>query len=236
MPPEPVVIVPGFLLTAERFEETRTALVSLGVAEARVVPATVADWAASVLAAGWARILDKIDRTVDRALEATGADKAVLVGHSAGGVMARLFLAPEPFRGRVYDGKRRVRGLITLGSPHQAERASPMRIRVQRRYPGAFFAPEVAYLAVAGKAVRGDRRGSRRERSAYRSYRMIGGNGAVWGDGTVPVGSALLDGARHLVLDGVHHYRFRDGRRWYGSADVVAAWWKKWGHNTKSPN
>jgi pimeloyl-ACP methyl ester carboxylesterase len=228
MPPEPVVIVPGFLLTPARFEKARAALVSLGVAEARVVPVTVADWAASVLAAGWARVLDKIDRTVDGALEATGADKAVLVGHSAGGVMARLFLAPEPFRGRVYDGKRRVRGLITLGSPHQAKRASPMRVRVQRRYPGAFFAPEIAYLAVAGKAVRGDRRGSPRERSSYRSYRMIRGDGALWGDGTVPVESALLEGARHLVLEGVHHYRLKGGSRWYGSADVVAEWWRAW--------
>jgi pimeloyl-ACP methyl ester carboxylesterase len=235
MPPEPVVIVPGFLLTPGRFEGTRAALSSLGVADARVVPVTLVDWAASVSAAGWARILDKIDRTVDRALEATGADKAVLVGHSAGGVMARLFLAPEPFRGRVYDGKRRVRGLITLGSPHQAVRASPMRMRVQRLYPGACFAPEVEYLAVAGKAVRGDRRGSRRERSSFRSYRMISGDGAVWGDGAVPVGSALLEGARHLVLDGVHHYGFSKGRRWYGSADAVASWWKKWGHNTHSP-
>jgi len=229
MPPEPVVIVPGFLLTPGRFEGTRTALVSLGVAEARVVPVTLPDWAASVSAAGWARILDKIDRTVDRALEATGADKAVLVGHSAGGVMARLFLAPEPFRGRVYDGKRRVRGLITLGSPHQAVRASPMRMRVQKLYPGAAFATEVDYLAVAGRAVRGDRRGSRRERSAYRSYKMIGGDGDVWGDGTVPVESALLEGARRLVLAGVHHYGFRKGRRWYGSPDAVAEWWKKWG-------
>ncbi len=229
MPPEPVVIVPGFLLTPARFEEARAALVSLGVADARVVPVTLTDWGASVLAAGWARILDKIDRTVDRALEATGAEKVVLVGHSAGGVMARLFLASEPFRGRVYDGKRRVHGLITLGSPHQAVRASPMRMRVKKLYPGAFFAPEVAYLAVAGKAVRGDRRGSRRERSAYRSYRMIGGDGAVWGDGTVPVESALLEGARHLVLDGVHHYGFRRGRRWYGSADAVTSWWEGWG-------
>lgn len=228
MPPDPVVIVPGFLLTAPRFEEMRAALASLGVPDARVVPVTVVDWAASVIAGGWARILGEIDRTVDRALASSGAEKVVLVGHSSGGVMARLFLAPNPFRGRAYDGKRRVRGLITLGSPHQAKRASPMRRRVERRYPGAFFAPEVAYLAVAGKAVRGDRRGSPRERSSHRSYRMICGDGALWGDGTVPVGSALLEGARHLVLEGVHHYRFRDGRRWYGSADVVAAWWRAW--------
>jgi pimeloyl-ACP methyl ester carboxylesterase len=228
MPPDPVVIIPGFLLTPARFVEMRAALTSLGGPDVRVVPLTLVDWAASVLPAGWTRILDKIDGTVDRALEVSVAEKVVLVGHSTGGVMGRLFLAPEPFRGRVYDGRRRVRGLITLGSPHQALRASPMRRRVQKLYPGAFFAPGVAYLSVAGKAVRGDPRGGPRERSAFRGYRTICGDGAAWGDGIVPVGSALLDGSRHLVLDDVHHYARREGRRWYGSADAVSGWWRAW--------
>ncbi len=240
MPPEPgpVVIVPGFLLTPGRFKEMRAALRSLGNADVRVVPVTVLDWTESVFAAGWARILDKVDRTVDRALEATGADRAVLVGHSSGGVMGRLFLAAEPFRGRVYDGKRRVSALITLGSPNQAKRASPMRRRVQSRCPGAFFAPEVGYFSVAGKAVRGDRGGASRERASYRGYRALCGDGAIWGDGAVPVDSALLEGARHLILDGIHHYCLRESRRWYGSADVVAVWWRAFlnrGHNTYSP-
>jgi len=229
MPSDPVVVIPGFLLTAGRFKETRAALKSLGNADVRVVPVTLMDWAESVFAAGWARILDKVDRTVGRALEASGAEKIVLVGHSSGGILGRLYLAPEPFRGRVYDGKRRVRGLITLGSPHQARRASPMRRRVQACYPGAYFAPEVEYFSVAGKAVRGDREGSSRERSSYRGYRMLCGDGAIWGDGTVPVESALLEGSRHLVLEGVHHYCLGESRRWYGSPDVVAEWWKRWG-------
>ena len=196
MPSDPVVVVPGFLLTPGRFKEMRAALKSLGNADVRVVPVTLMDWVESVFAAGWARILAKIERTVDRALETTGAEKVVLVGHSSGGVMGRLFLAPEPFRGHVYDGKRRVRALITLGSPHQAKRASPMRRRVQRLYPGACFGPEVEYLSVAGKAVRGDREGTARERTAYRGYRTLCGDGALWGDGTVPVESALLEGAQ----------------------------------------
>lgn len=228
MPPEPVVILPGFLLTPGRFKEMRAALRALGCGHVWIVPVTVGDWAASVTAAGWKRILSKLEATVCRAREEAGAEKVILIGHSSGGVMGRLFLAPAPFRGHVYDGKRFVRALITLGSPHQAKRASPMRRKVQAMYPGAFFAPEVEYVSVAGKAVLGDPKGSPRERAAYRGYKTLRGSGAIWGDGAVPVESALLDGARHVVLDGVQHYATKGGRRWYGSADVVAQWFK-WG-------
>jgi len=228
MPPDPVVIIPGFLLTPGRFKEMRAALLALGNTTVRVVAVTVGDWGMSVFAAGWGRILSKVERTVGAALAATGAEKVVLVGHSSGGIIGRLFLGPEPFRGHVYDGRRRVRGLITLGSPHHEKRGSPMRRRVRALCPGACFAPDVAYLSVAGKAVRGDRKGSARERASYRGYRALCGDGGLWGDGTVPVESALLDGSRHLVLDGVHHYGLGESRRWYGSADVVREWWAAW--------
>ncbi len=226
MAPDPVVILPGFLLTPSRFKEMRAALRQLGCGRVSIVPVTIADWLTSVTAAGWARILSKLEGTVCRAREEEGADKVVLIGHSSGGVMGRLYLGREPFRGHVYDGKRFVRTLITLGSPHQAKRASPMRRKVQAMYPGAFFAPEVEYVSVAGKAVLGDANGSPRQRAAYRGYKTLRGAGAIWGDGAVPVDSALLEGARHLVLDDVHHYCVKSDCRWYGSADVVAVWWQ----------
>jgi pimeloyl-ACP methyl ester carboxylesterase len=227
MPPDPIVILPGFLLTPGGFREMQAALRLFGDVPSRVVPTTIGDWAASVSAAGWARILAKLERTVQDVLMEAGAEKVVLVGHSAGGVMGRLFLNPEPFRGHAYDGKKAVRGLITLGSPHQARRGSPMRLRVQALYPGARFSPEVKYLSVAGKAVRGDRKGVIREKASYRGYQALCGNGEVWGDGVVPVDSAWLEGSRPLVLEGVHHFGLKD-RRWYGSADVVKEWWTAW--------
>ncbi|OGD21825.1 MAG: hypothetical protein A2Y70_03110 [Candidatus Aminicenantes bacterium RBG_13_64_14] len=60
-------------------------------------------------------------------------------------------------------------------------RFKEMRVALRALCPGACFAPEVIYMSVAGKAVRG-----------------------------------------------VHHSCMREDRRWYGSADVVAEWWKAW--------
>jgi hypothetical protein len=40
----------------------------------------------------------------------------------------------------------------------------------------------------------------------------------------IPVQAALLPGARHIVLDDVAHAPGAR-HRWYGSEDVIDAWW-----------
>jgi hypothetical protein len=109
-----------------------------------------------------------------------------------------------------------------------------MRRFVGERYPGAFFAPRVAYLSVAGRAVRGDRSGSVTERIAARAYARLGGNAGAWGDGLVPVSCALLAGAAHLVLDGVGHAPPWPGP-WYGTPRVVREWWAAAGRPPAGP-
>ena len=130
-----------------------------------VVGVGLASWLGAVSASGWSRILRELDRTVRRAAASSPTGRVTLVGHSAGGVVSRLYLSPEPFRGESFGGLDRVSRLVSLGSPHAGIAASPMRRFVHERYPGAFFAPRVAYVSVAGRAVRGDRRA--RSRSAW---------------------------------------------------------------------
>jgi hypothetical protein len=45
----------------------------------------------------------------------------------------------------------------------------------------------------------------------------------TWGDGMVPVETALLEGAEQAVLEGVHHAAVF-GRPWYGSPGTVKQW------------
>jgi pimeloyl-ACP methyl ester carboxylesterase len=224
MPCDPVVILGGFFSTSRDYWEMQPALEKLTRQKVGIVPATRLDWALSVSGFGWARILKKLDRTVRRTLVETGAAKVVLVGHSSGGVIGRLYLSPRSFRGRVYAGRDVVSCLVTLGSPQGNHRGSFMRRWVERKYPGAFFAPGVQYVAVAGKGLLGDRHGSSEERAAFRGYRYLCGQGNVWGDSTVPLQSALLEGALPVVLNGVFHSS-RRGRRWYGNTRVVREWW-----------
>jgi pimeloyl-ACP methyl ester carboxylesterase len=223
----PVVILGGFLATRRHYWEMQPALEKLVRQKVYVVPTTRLDWllAARVRKIGRGRILKKLDRTVKKVLTRTGAEKVVLVGHSLGGVVGRLYLSPEPYGGRSYAGKELVRALITLGSPHGNSRGNSVRHWVDQTYPGAYFAPEVRYVSVAGKARRGDLNGKSRDREAYRSYEFLCGRGDVWGDGRVPIDSALLEGSVQIVLDGVYHSAKR-GQPWYGNTRVVREWWE----------
>jgi pimeloyl-ACP methyl ester carboxylesterase len=171
------------------------------------------------------RILRKLHRTVLEAVDANGGRRVTLVGHSAGGVMGRLYLSPEPFKGESFNGLTRVSRLITLGSPHKNVRGALMRRWVDRTLPGAYFSPDVAYRSVAGSLIKGDRRGSAKEKAAFHVYRYLGGDGGVWGDGLVPVPCALLDGAEHLTLPEVGHAPVGGGS-WYGTPKVVRHWWR----------
>jgi hypothetical protein len=92
--------------------------------------------------------------------------------------------------------------------------------------PGAYYAPEIGYVSVASRAIRGDVTGTGRERVAYLLYRSVLGRAArpgTLGDGLVPVDAAMLTGAQHIVLDGTVHGQ--GGGPWYGTDPAMDVWW-----------
>jgi hypothetical protein len=139
--------------------------------------------------------------------------------------LGRLYLSPEPFKGHTYNGLDFVDHLITLGSPHYNFRGAALRKWVEKKYPGAFFKPAVRYISVAGKAVRGSRHGSFKERLVHWFYKNLCGTGDEWGDGMVPLPSALLQGSQHVIIADVRHYS-KSKYLWYGSKEAVQSWWK----------
>ena len=172
---------------------------------------------------GYGQLVFEIASTVDRALLESDSDKAILVGHSAGGVACRVFVGGDPpYGGRRYSGHRRVSRLITLGSPHvvaDIKSLAPIA-QVNELFPGALHEPAgLKYISVAGGAADGAT--SRRVRKRYE--RLIE-NGRVAGDGVVPVESALLPGSETIVLDDLYHSHYFG--RWYGSdRETVERWW-----------
>lgn len=176
-------------------------------------------------------LLHKLDRTVEWARRRYGVERCILVGHSAGGLLTRLYVAD----GTVWDQPQRradrVEAIYTLGSPHCEQQGTHtnwyLNSLANQVAPGAPHCDTIAYRAVAGSAVQGRLNGSSRERWAYRTYNAFAGQGDLWGDGTVPVGCAHLRGAENITLEGVgHSLRFGYLGCWYlSSPDVIRRWW-----------
>jgi pimeloyl-ACP methyl ester carboxylesterase len=220
---EPVVVLGGFLTWPALYRDMCRAMRSLGNAPVEIVDVVTWDWLAAISARGWARILDRLHEVVTRLAAESPTGRVVLVGHSAGGVMGRLYLSDQPFLGSTYAGLERVSTLITLGSPHHNPRSAVMRRYVEQHLPGAFYAPRVRYVSVAGRAMRGTHGGASSRRLAGWFYEHLAEDADSWGDGMVPVEVALLDGAERVVLDGVHHAAVF-GTPWYGSPGTVKRW------------
>ena len=220
-----MVVLGGFLITAEAYDPLAEWIATRTGAPVTVVPVSRLDWLATSWGFGWIRLLDRVDAAVRELQVRSGSSRVTLIGHSSGGVMLRLYLAQTGLDGASLNGRQHCNRLISLGSPHQAVRATPLRALVDRRFPGCPHAERVDYVAVAARLDLSSSVASGfSRRSAARSYRQISGDPCVDGDGLVPVRSALLREARPVVLENTAHGGLF-GSSWYGSEDRIPAWW-----------
>ncbi|NNJ10898.1 alpha/beta fold hydrolase [Chloroflexales bacterium ZM16-3] len=227
----PILIVGGFASSAGQYEPLRAALAEVSGRPVRIAPISRLDWLGVVASDSYGALLGILDRAARAALAAHPAQRVTLVGHSAGGVLARIYLGDHPYGPRrlCYNGHRRVDALVTLGTPHTAvgegrQGGLNQIAYVQRTYPGAYW-PSLRYVSVIGRSILGAADGPPPERGAWQSYRLLGAEGAQWGDGVVPLENGLLEGSHQVVISGVCHDD-RPGRAWYGSSPaIVRAWW-----------
>ena len=131
------------------------------------------------LGVGWRRVLDRVDGLVQQLQASSPTGRVTLIGHSSGGVMLRLYLSDEPVLRRGYGGASRCDRLVTLGSLHQAVRAT-----LALDGGSTFWRHErVDYVAVAGEInLEGDNR--LHSAGALRwQLQSIAGDGELSGDG-----------------------------------------------------
>jgi len=225
---DPIVIFGGFLSFPRLYSQMRAELARLTGLPVSQVPAYSHEWLATVSLAGCKLLLDKLDLAVRLAARDSASGKVTLVAHSQGGVLARLYLAPRAVFSRRYDGQQRTSRLVTLGSPHYSQggltRGGQLTRYVQSHCPDACFDPPVRCTSVVGKIIKGSLLTTSHARWAYRRYAELCGDGAVWGDGIIPLPSALIPGTQQLILDDVAHFTGL-GTLWYGSPQVIPQWW-----------
>jgi hypothetical protein len=243
---EPTVLfLGGFITSPPLYLRMRRRLLRRGAAAVIIAPVWLPDWLL-VPARGMGAILGRSGRAMLLAGEManasprSGGAPLLVVGHSAGGITARLLTSPEPFAGRRLGAAARMGAIVTLGTPHLVSSTGLAGRRLaetvldfaNRVVPGPFFAPATGYLTVASAARRGRLDGDPVERVVFRLYRSIhadgppGADGDILGDGLVPLASAGLPGAETLIVDGVAHGPTRRGP-WYGSDEGLDAWWPR---------
>ena len=220
----PIVLVGGLMSLPGRYRGLARILREISGSEVYVASITPLDWLLGRIR-GYGQLVFEVASTVDRALLESESDKAILLGHSAGGVVCRAYVGGDPpYGGRRYSGHRRVSHLITLGSPHVVadKRSLAPLAQVNELFPGALHEPAgLKYLSVAGGAADG----ASSSRICRRYERLIE-DGRVAGDGVVPVVSALLPGSEALVFDDLYHSHYFG--RWYGSdRETVERWWPR---------
>ncbi len=240
-PPAPVVLVlGGFLTSPPIYRAFDRALRDRGAADVVVGNVWSMDW----LLAAFRGLGPIVTRSGRALLEASrrsetlaGGAPVLVIGHSAGGMTARLLTSQAPFQGRQLNASGRIGAIVTLGTPHGVPAGTGIRNRsgyeaavfANREVPAATFSPTTGYLSIASRRVVGRDRGTPGERRTWLVYRALTPElpaPVIEGDGLIPVAAALLPGAMHLVLDDAAHGQGM-GRDWYGSARFLDRWWPR---------
>ena len=220
----PIIILGGFLITPEAYHAAKKTIENISGRKVYVVDVSRGDWLKSNSADGWINILNKVKNKVDCALKETKAKKIDLIGHSSGGIILRLYLSNEPFKDLIYDGQSIIKNLITLGSPHQAVKATELRRFVDEKYPGSFFR-NINYVSIGGQVEINSKQTSLLTKLVARnSYKSISGDKNESGDGLVPLSSSLLKNSQQITLPNTVHGGIF-GKNWYGSTSKVREWW-----------
>jgi pimeloyl-ACP methyl ester carboxylesterase len=187
---------------------------------------------------GW--YLRRVNAELQRVREATGAERVALVGHSAGGWLARAYVGDAAYGAADGAPVPGVSAVLSLGTPHLPPPPGVFDVTrgalswLNARLPGSHFkGAGVRYVSVAGRTVRARATAEAGPvKYATTSYgALLGEAEGVVGDAVVPLDCALLPGAKQLVLDGVWHSMSKVGTFdeasnvvWYGS-DAVCDWW-----------
>lgn len=167
----PAVILPGLGNNSGDYQQLSSSLEARGVSSV-VAKVSRPDWlrnAAGLLDGNYWKgtlcprpvldwYLERIEKAVSEASLLANGQKISLIGHSAGGWLARVYLAEF--------GVDRVSLLLTLGTPHLPppkgvpgviDQTRGLLDYVEKFCPAACYGPQLKYVCIAGRYLKGER-------------------------------------------------------------------------------
>ena len=222
----PIILLGGFLIPTEAYQNIKRTIEDVFDREIHILDITRKEWLKTNSIKGWGEIMNKIEAKTLNIFDKSKGKKIDFIGHSSGGMILRLYLSDEIINGKIYNGKLTAKNLITLGTPHQAIRATKLRKFVNQKYPGNFF-KEINYVSIGGKVtINSDQTTFLTKFLGKRFYKSISGSINEEGDGLVPLSSSILKGSQAIIIPNTAHSSIF-GRNWYGTTQNIKEWFNQ---------
>ena len=225
-----VLIIGGFATAPPNYWPMRGRLLALGVERVDIARLWPPDWLlASMLGFGF--LVRRTGKEIARTYHLGGRRPIIVIGHSGGGIAARLAMSPVPFHGHAASVADAVGTLVTLGTPHglhsvhnRYHHAGHVASEfLERETPGAFFAPRTGYLTVGSAFPQAAFEGALGRLAEEVFSMIVGTDTQALGDGIVPASAVHLSGAQQVTFDDVRHGMI--GAPWYGDEEILQRWW-----------
>jgi hypothetical protein len=225
-----VLVVGGYATVPPNYWPLRRRLLARGAARVDIAPLWTPDWVLAALL-GFGSVMLRTGRAIGRTWRDGGRKPIIVVGHSAGGIAARLAMADKPLNGRIADVAEAVGCLVTLGTPHGLHRLTNRYHHaghaalefLEAATPGAYFAPRTSYLSVGGRTPGAEFPGLAGDLANEMFGVAVGKETQALGDGIVPFAAVHLEGATQLTYEDVRHGMV--GAPWYGDDQMLDRWW-----------
>lgn len=227
-----VLLVGGLLTSPPWYWPLRSHLLRRGASRVAVAPVWLYHWLDAAFL-GPERGTNIVAGAIER-LHREDGRPILVIGHSGGGLLARLALARRRFGRTRRAAPGSVGALVTLGTPHLATRFGGtigrhglrvVRFLAAEEGPSTPTDPPLVTVGSTVPEHTGRFARLRRTFTATCYRALLGPTGAREpGDGMVPLRCAVIPERDHVILEGFAHAPLV-ATRWYFSGAALDAWW-----------
>ncbi len=114
-----IVIIGGFTTSPGHYSKMADQLRELSGQPVSIVPIAMGEWPSVVRRSGWQKLLRRLEDTMEISVSQNSCDRILIVAHSLGGIVTRLYLSPHSTLEFMPRFASHIESVVTLGTPHR---------------------------------------------------------------------------------------------------------------------